>query len=84
MPEKPAKPGNGATVAKTRVEPPGSFEAPLNARARAAHWDGFVSYGLACRCGHSAVKKMLRHEAEAARFKCSKCGRTQTRENTAC
>lgn len=38
-----------------------------------------ITYGLACRCGHRAVIRMTEDDAHAARFKCSKCGRTQTR-----
>ena len=46
-------------------------------------YDGKVTYGLACRCGHRGIVRMDPDEALDRTFKCRRCGRTQTREKMA-
>jgi len=74
---------SGRRRGRIKIDPSCIPEVPLNHIVKPKRWNGVVTYGLICRCGHRAIKKMTAAKAKAARFKCSKCGRTQTRERTA-
>lgn len=54
------------------------------AERQADDYQGKTTYGLACRCGHKGKIRLYPEEAHAARFRCSKCGRTQTRDSMSC
>ena len=58
--------------------------ASRKASAQHENFDGVITYGLACRCGHKGVVRLDQDRAAAATFTCSKCGRKQTRERNAC